>query len=718
MQLSPVVTSVTPPAALNVAPEIKPKQSEESVDNLIMAMMGISKKIDTFRQAIISLLDNGDHIAIAHSGTGKDSSTVATIALDTIADYKKRGGVVPAFAILHGDTKVENPLVHKLTMGKNGELAKIGRFLEENDLAGEGSIHVAEPYITSDYIVSLIGGRTIASMPDNDSKCSVDLKVQPMTRLKKKVFKDLKKSDGSKGRVVTLIGTRHEESAARSKAMKSRSESATRPVQGKDGHWVLSPIADFTIEDIFLIFDYAKNGKLNAYSDLKSVMELYGAASEPGTCSLSAFTDDNDAGGCTSGSLGRMGCFLCLKIKRDFSLQQLTKDDEFAFMKPLNDFRNYIQDTHYDPRKRNWLSRSIDDQGRITLSPNAYSPEHCRELLRMAITIDIREERAAAALGIEPRFELISRERLIAIEIYWDRYGYHSRFEACRIYNDVRKNGNVMDIPVVENPHSKLPKVKAIKLPFADKDYYSTYNGFRDAISAATGAETQISKGEKLDQATRAKYGSQEDYLKFLHLHRERGASETYANYLRRENGLKEREEGSQDIPYENVPVSDRMTIDEEGLNMFFDFPELGIDYYVKKYGQGYKEIAPSAALFELPRLGFVSIKAGQQSEMDRMLRMSNQIHRLGLRGILSDPEALKAALGGNDVDQSEEAAEGGYDCDAGADEEEHSDETIFYGDNWPEDKLTESGVVKGDAKRTWVSTIGRGLYEQGRLFE
>lgn len=576
--------------------------------------------------------------------------------MDTIADYKKRGGVVPQFVILHGNTKIENPRVSELALGKGysenrvlgGEMGKIQNFLKENNLSEEGSIHVAEPYITSDYIVSIIGGRTIASMPDNDSSCSVDLKIEPMERLKKKVFKKLLKESGNKNRIITLIGTRFSESITRSKNMQLRNESATTPVRTKDGNFVLSPIADFTLEDVFLIFDYAKRGHFNTYSDLQSVMDLYGAAAEPGSCSLAAFTDNSGGSeSCSSAKTGRFGCMLCTRVSTDRSMENLIKSKEHEFMKPLNEFRNFIQDTHYDPNKRNWISRSIDNEGRITLSANAYDPSHCEDMLRIAVSIDVREERASAALGIAPRFQLITRERLIACEIYWQRYGYHSRFEACRIYNDVRVNGNEIDIPVVENPYRKLPKQKPVKLPFADKDYYrNSFNGFRDVMSATTGAETQISKGDSLDKKVLAKYASTDDYLNYLS-QRVFGGGDTYANYLRRKYRLKERDQSAQDIAYESVRVADRMTFDEEGLKMFFDFPELGIDYYVNKYGKKYTEVSPTAGLFELFRLGFVSIKAGQQSEMDRMLRMGNQIHRLGIRNILNDPEALKAALGG-----------------------------------------------------------------------
>lgn len=632
----------------NAAPlEEEKSQSEISSENLIMAMMGISSKIDGFKKAIVALLDAGDHCVLGYSG-GKDSSILALIALHTIADYAKRGGVVPRFAIMHGDTGVENPEVSKAA---RKDLDRMQSFIDANGLGDNGdgptgSIHIAEPSITSDYIVSLIGGRTIGIMPDNSqSKCSVDLKIQPMTVLKNKLFKEFKK-DG--GRVVTLIGTRFSESSERSKNMTKRSENALVPVQGSSGEWILSPIADFTIEDVFLIFDYAKRGHFNAYSDLQSVMDLYGAAAEPGACSLAAFKGDGAKSDSCGGGIqtARFGCHMCLRVKKDSSLVNLSENNpKYNYLKNLNAFRNFIQENHYDPSKRNWISRSLDVNGNVSLSANAYSAGHCEDMLRIAISIDAREEREAEELGVEPRFTLITKKRLVAIEIYWMRYGYHTRFEAMRIWNDVRKNGNEVDVPTVENPYTKLPKNKPVKLAFKDAEYDSAFNGFRDVMSATADLDTTTSKGKQLDIAVETKYGSTQDYLEYLSC-RVFGGGDTYANYLRRANNLVERgENASEDAIYEKTETAERLSFDDEGVENFFNFPELGIDYCVNKYSSHAKEVSPASGIYELLRYGFVSIKSGTSREMDRMIRMSNQINRLGIRDILNNPEALVAAL-------------------------------------------------------------------------
>ena len=57
-------------------------------------------------------------------------------------------------------------------------------------------------------------------------------------------------------------------------------------------------------------------------------------------------------------------------------------------------------------------------------------------------------------------------------------------------------------------------------------------------------------------------------------------------------------------------------------------------------------DVFPSAVMHYFLRLGTVEIYSGSHKETERALRISNQIHRLGLRGLLSDREALIERLG------------------------------------------------------------------------
>ena len=72
--------------------------------------------------------------------------------------------------------------------------------------------------------------------------------------------------------------------------------------------------------------------------------------------------------------------------------------------------------------------------GRIKISPNAYSPAYTLELLRLILTIQIQEEESARQLGIKPRFTILSRRQIVAIDMLRGRYGYHKPFMALLSY--------------------------------------------------------------------------------------------------------------------------------------------------------------------------------------------------------------------------------------------------------------------------------------------
>ena len=79
---------------------------------------------------------------------------------------------------------------------------------------------------------------------------------------------------------------------------------------------------------------------------------------------------------------------------RDTSMENMLsiEDGRYSFMKPLNQFRNYIMSRHFDMNSRNWSARSIDtDTGTISVSPNIYSLDFCLDLLRYALIIDALE---------------------------------------------------------------------------------------------------------------------------------------------------------------------------------------------------------------------------------------------------------------------------------------------------------------------------------------
>lgn len=230
---------------------------------------------------------------IGASSFGKDSSVMVALTLMAMQQLKESGFAVPEFHVMTSNTRVENPVVEAYSQG---EIRALKAFAQENGLPVR--VWVCSPNLTENWLVSIIGGRTIASLPGNSAKCQQQLKKDPLDRTKRQIKAVLKKEMGaaySEDNVVVLIGTRRDESAVRERNMEARGESAIEPVNtakpNKKPAWVLSPIADFTTDDIFTFLAMVTNDRIKTYSDFKALTEVYRDAA--GECMVNAFVRDN-----------------------------------------------------------------------------------------------------------------------------------------------------------------------------------------------------------------------------------------------------------------------------------------------------------------------------------------------------------------------------------------------------------------------------------------
>lgn len=264
-----------------------------------------------------------------------------------------------------------------------------------------------------------------------------------------------------------------------------------------------------------------------------------------------------------------------------------------AYMQPLHALRAYLKANQYDPSKRNWLARTVKDDGTVTIAPNSYSPDYSEELLRIVLSIQMRENDDARREGVSPRFQLLTSEDVIAIEFMWSRYGYHRTTAAMKIYKEVVLDRQFVDVPVVAAnfPHKAFPRFSQ-SVPFADEEYCHFLNGLRDVYAMTADCESTVTNS--------------------------RGDVFTAVNT---------------DVEF---------TVDQEGAAMFFDYE---LDFFLDNYGQrGYTS---TQVAFYFLRLGVISLNKGGHAENARMLRMANQIQRLGIAPLLNDPERLIERLSG-----------------------------------------------------------------------
>ena len=544
---------------------------------IIVSERSLETKIEDAKNLIKEIFLSGKTIVCA-SSLGKDSSVLGNILLTAALEFKLEHGNCPHIRFVNSNTRLENPMMDAYS--KN-EIKKITKFGIDNGLDVHADI--VSPGISNNYFINMIGGRIIASLSDNDAKCSVMMKVDPINRHKKRIFKSLGKDN-----VVTVVGKRTDESAERGRKMLENNEASGEIVRDKNGELLSSPIADFTLDDIFFYIGHVRSGKIKCYSDFDDLVKIYRDANG-GDCMVNIYA----TGRASKTACGaRSGCHQCNRVENDDSMVNMLKEESNAYMRPLNELREYTKTSHYDPKKRNWIARSLQDDGSVKISANAYSPQYCEELLKIVLTIDANEREEAHRLGIAPRFQMLSLEDTLSIEILWSRYAYHKAASALKIWDDIVNKGLRYEIPA--NPHiaKKSEFMDAVKryskiesVPFTDQDFNSTFSGFRDLSAAMADCEDLVVKNGK---------------------------------------------------HYSNAQTDIEFSISKEGLELFEYFEW---DNFLAKYADS--SFNPTSVLHYFVGLGTINLSKGNHSQMDRMLRMANQIHRLGIRDILNNPDKL-----------------------------------------------------------------------------
>lgn len=547
----------------------------------------IDTKIQRHTQTIQRLIRAGNALFLSVS-FGKDSSVMLALTIHAMMQLREAEPETPLtdVFVLHSNTGVENPVLEQHAMS---EIVKLEAFAAQHQLPI--TVELAQPTLANGYLVNLIGGKCVLTTALSGRQCSQDLKVVPITRAKNKILKQLGNHYGNN--VVTLLGKRFDESTSRKTQMIERGENPTSPVD-INGQQVLCSIADWSLDDIYWLIAKVRNYQLGPmYSDFDSLLSVYRSINE-GSCMIFA-VEDGSASPTPCGS-GRGGCWICAAVSKDAAMQSILSDpdNDYSHLKRLSDLRDYMVYHHDNPDKRCWLSRSINDDGSITIAPNAYSPEHCESLLKFALSIQADELHDSEG---RPRFSLLALEEVLAIGVYWSRYGYNYGHRALEIWYEIYVEGQRYYPPVYDST-SPFPTLnaypKGVRVPFTDEHHGDLLQGVRNPSAALVGAESL-----KLNRSG----------------------------------------EYTTDLPLA-VAGGFSINIEEE----YWLYREL-IPRWVSEYRSG-SVASPCTFFHMLEMLGIVQFASNGPSSYERMLQMSNQLHRLGLRDKLSDPEALCQALG------------------------------------------------------------------------
>jgi len=416
--------------------------------------------------ATITDLARASHNCVIGFSSGKDSTVVMALALEAFKRANADGHGQTHY-VTSSSTLVENPAIEQHLLYMQDE---IRAYAERHNLPIE--VRTVTPPLVKQFVVNTLGRGTLPRFIENAAatgrQCSTDWKVDPQSR----EIAAIKQTANLMGNEpVFLLGTRFDESAARKSAMTARAENALIPVKDKNGNLVLSPICDWTTDDVwtFLASFVTDNPAFDSLSptSARALFTLYRDGSG-GTCGV-VLGDGGQKAACGS----RFGCWsCCLSGDRDQSMEAMVQDPKYAHLKGLNDFRNLLVNTQFDLSRREVVGRTVSAAGYAPVREDVYSIMFRRQLLRYLLTLDAEEkdraEDVAAAINrgelartnenlrmAEAQFEIVNETQLIAIDFMWSLHRANTHaFDAIEIWREIQL-GRRYAVPIVD----KIEKV-------------------------------------------------------------------------------------------------------------------------------------------------------------------------------------------------------------------------------------------------------------------
>lgn len=383
------------------------------------------------------------HPTVVAFSSGKDSSVLVALALNAAREIVEEGHACPPVIVLHGDTGIESPEVSRLA---KAEIAKMEAYAEKHNVPL--TTRITSPTLNTTFPVRVIGGRGLPAFPDSRADCSTDYKCLPNQRAQKEIISE-HEGMGIWKRPVVMTGVRKDESVARDQRIAKRGEKADEIWQNDLGALRLTPLLDYTVDDIWTVIGLCHAGVVPSYSDFSGTMEVYRAGGGDSCVIVADMKSAANSKPCGT----RTGCWACTRVGEDRSMAQMIISDEerYGYLEPLARLRDFISRTQYDWSRRHFVGRTIDEDGYINVGADTYSPNMLRELLTYSLS-------AQVVSGVQ----IISIPQLIAIDARWSQYAFAPPFTALKIYFEVMA-GKVQLAPEVKRfPKTPVPRIGKI----------------------------------------------------------------------------------------------------------------------------------------------------------------------------------------------------------------------------------------------------------------
>lgn len=430
---------------------------------------------DTFWEKPIahiqSLLLTGNSCSVGFSG-GKDSSCVLILFLEAVKRLVEDGHQnIPTSVVLHSNTRRDMPLIASYA---EWSLTQIEVYCAIHKLPVQ--VHQVEPSISGRFTWSCLGRGKLPRWPGASRDCAIDEKINPQKKLVTKLERELGTT------FVALLGSRESESASRKESMKKYKMDELTVVQADDGKHTFAPIADWELDQVFEFLigcshtDVRPPRIFETYTrDFEDMLDLYRSANGGQCAAITGDSSSSSRAACGS----RFGCSWCtVSGERDKSLESMLEEDSerFGFMKPFVAFRRYLLAIRWDMQKRDWRGRTVQN-GRLKVTPNYFSPQTKRELLRYLLTIDAMEKERAKKheeayyngtieqteynyLLTQPMFQNIDMSDLLVIDFAWSlSRDFREASPAARDWIEIHDLGYRYHVPQIDSHERvKVPK--------------------------------------------------------------------------------------------------------------------------------------------------------------------------------------------------------------------------------------------------------------------
>lgn len=452
-----------------------------TLDLFRMEEIGLSldDMVASAHRAIQSLFDQNRPVCVAYSG-GKDSSVVASLALNAAREYVAAGRGQPLIVTCMSDTLVDNP---ETVSAARQEMARMAAYAKRFDIRLQTA--VVTPNLAATWQLKILSGRGIPSYAGTSTDCTTDMKIVPQKAFRRRLFRQLVAEKWAEP--VICIGTRFDESQRRALNMKARGERAETPVRNKDQELVLSPICYWPTDMVWEYLGFCSSGLIESYSDFRETLRIY---SHSAGTSCAVVAESIHEGRAKKGGCGaRHGCFVCQQSE-DKSLSAMVEmEPRYEYARGLTKLNRYLRAIRHDWRRRHWVGRTIH-AGYIAIQPDTFHPAEVRRLTRFILQLDHDERVRARRAGEAPKFEILPLQIMVAVDSLQSLNGIAEPFAIWKDYDDISQGRVRYDIPEIETvPETPLPDAKFL---FVGKEWDSSadsyWTGMRDVyVEGLTG---------------------------------------------------------------------------------------------------------------------------------------------------------------------------------------------------------------------------------------